>query len=84
MADYTWLHHPIPRVPRRLPSCCICNDPVSLETSNTDEYGRAVHGECYVFKVCSKAEVLNDDGSMPGSANRHAIDEPDEGTMAED
>ncbi len=82
MADYTWLHHPIPRVPR-LPNCCICDDPVLLETSNTDEYGQAVHEECYVLKVCSKAKVLNDDGSMPVPANRHAIDQPDEGMMAE-
>jgi hypothetical protein len=83
MADYTWLHHPVPRVPRWLPSCCICNDTVLLETSNTDEFGQAIHGECYVLKVCSKAQILNDDGSMPGPANRHAIDQPDEGMMAE-
>ena len=31
----------------------------------------------------SKAKVLNDDGSMPVPANRHAIDQPDEGMMAE-
>ena len=82
MADYTWLHHPIPKVPRRLPSCCICNEPVLLETSNTDEYGQAVHEECYVLKVCSKAEVLNDHGSMPVPASRHAIDQAGEGMMA--
>ncbi len=82
MADYTWLHHPIPKVPRRLPSCCICNEPVLLETSNTDEYGQAVHQECYVLKVCSKATVLNDRGSMPVPASRHAIDQAGEGMMA--
>jgi hypothetical protein len=74
---------PVPTGAQRLPSCCICNDPVLLETSNTDEYGQAVHEECYVLKVCSKAEVLNDDGSMPVPANRHAIDQPDEGMIAE-
>ncbi len=58
MADYTWLHHPIPRIPWFL-SCCICNDPVLLETSNTDEYGQAVHEECYVLKVCSKATTMD-------------------------
>ena len=83
MADYTWLYHPIPRGVQRLPSCCICNDPVLLETSKTNEYGQAVHEECYVLKVCLKAEFLNDGGSMPGQANRHAIDQPVEGTMAE-
>jgi hypothetical protein len=82
MADYTWLHHPIPKVPRRLPGCCICNEPVLLETSNTDEYGQAVHEECYVLKVCSKAEVLNDRGSMPVPASRHAIDQAGEGMIA--
>jgi hypothetical protein len=83
MADYTWLCHPIPRGPLRLPSCYICNETVSLETSNTDEYGQAVHEECYILKVCSKAEFLNDGGSMPGQANRHAIDQRGKGMMAE-
>lgn len=82
MADYTWLHHPIPRVPW-LPSCCICDDPVLLETSNTDEYGQAVHEECYVLKVLLESEGSHDDGSMPGPANRHAIGQPGEGLMAE-
>jgi hypothetical protein len=83
MADYTWLYHPIPRGPQRLPSCCICNDAVPLETSNTDEYGQAVHEECYVLKVCFKAEFLYDRGSVPGQAYWHAIDPHGEGTMAE-
>jgi len=39
----------IGRIP--LPACAICNEPVQLETSKTDENGRAVHGECYVLKV---------------------------------
>ena len=83
MSNYTWLYHPVPTGAQRLPSCPICNDPVLLETSNTDEYGQAVHEECYVLKVCSKAEVLNDDGSMPVPANRRAIGQPGEGMMAE-
>jgi hypothetical protein len=82
MADYTCLYHPILRGPQRHPSCCICNDAVPLETSNTDEYGQAVHEQCYVLKVCLKAEFLND-GSMPGTANRHTIYNPGEDTMAE-
>jgi len=28
--------------------CAICDKPVELETSKTDEQGRAVHEECYV------------------------------------
>jgi hypothetical protein len=34
-----------------LPACTICNRPVQLETSKTDENGRAVHEECYVLKI---------------------------------
>ena len=83
MSNYTWLYHPLPTGAQRLPSCCICNDPVLLETSNTDEYGQAVHEECYVLKVCSKAENLHDNGPMPCPAKRHAIDQPGEGMMAE-
>jgi hypothetical protein len=83
MSNYTWIYHPVPTGAQQLPSCCICNDPVLLETSNTDEYGQAVHEQCYVLKVCSEADFLNDGGSMPGEANRHAIDQPWKGTMAE-
>src|SRR5579864_3038909 len=42
----------IPRSSQPLPPCCICNRPVPLEISKTDEYGQAVHEECYVLKVC--------------------------------
>jgi len=53
MSDYTSLHHSTSssRDPQRLPRCCICNDPVPLETSKTDEYGQALHEECYVLKL---------------------------------
>ena len=54
MSDYTPLHHPISGNPQRLPKCCICSEPVCLETSNTDEYGQALHEECYVLKLCMK------------------------------
>jgi hypothetical protein len=33
------------------PPCCICDQPVALETAKTDERGRAVHEECYVLKL---------------------------------
>ncbi|MHB8215089.1 MAG: hypothetical protein ACYDDS_03320 [Candidatus Sulfotelmatobacter sp.] len=53
MADYTSLDHSTSSStdPQWLPRCCICNDPVPLETSKTDEYGRALHEECYVLKL---------------------------------
>lgn len=31
--------------------CAICNRRITLETSQTDEHGRAVHEECYVLKL---------------------------------
>ena len=34
--------------------CCICEIPLPLETSSTDEEGRAVHEECYVGKTISR------------------------------
>lgn len=37
--------------------CCICNSPLPLETGNTDEHGRAVHGECYVRKTISRFRI---------------------------
>jgi hypothetical protein len=55
MPDDTSLHH-ISTNPQRLPKCCICNEPVCLETSNTDEYGQALHEECYVLKLSLKTE----------------------------
>jgi hypothetical protein len=77
MSDYTLLQHPISRDPRQRPKCCICGDPVCLETCQTDEYGQALHEECYVLKLCLKqewhvlklsvkADFLNDDGPYAG------------------
>src|SRR5215469_8746637 len=31
--------------------CSICGKPVSLQDCKVDEYGKAVHGTCYVAKV---------------------------------
>jgi len=31
--------------------CRICGKPVSLETAKTDKFGKAVHEDCYVFKL---------------------------------
>lgn len=35
------------------PACCICEEPVELETAKTDECGRAIHENCYVLKLAS-------------------------------
>ena len=34
--------------------CCVCTIPIPLETSKTDEHGKAVHEECYVRKTISR------------------------------
>ena len=34
--------------------CTICAIPIPLETSKTDENGKAVHEECYVRKTISQ------------------------------
>jgi anti-sigma regulatory factor (Ser/Thr protein kinase) len=74
----------IPGGAQRLPECCICNNPVPLETSKTDDYGQAVHEECYALKLCSKAEFRNDGASTSGCANRHAIYQPCKAAMPRD
>jgi hypothetical protein len=38
-----------PRPPTLL--CTICNNPVPIETSRTDEYGQPVHEHCYLEKL---------------------------------
>jgi len=37
-----------------LPVCPICEKPVDLETSKTDEHGHAIHEECYLLKLQMK------------------------------
>lgn len=33
------------------PICAICQEPVGLEESKTDEHGKEVHENCYVWTV---------------------------------
>ena len=37
-----------------LPRCAICRQSVNLEDSKADEFGRAVHEDCYVLMLTSK------------------------------
>jgi hypothetical protein len=39
------------------PECAICKESVSLDESNADEHGQAVHEECYVSKHCTSLNV---------------------------
>jgi hypothetical protein len=41
-------------LPARPVLCVLCDQPVKLETSKTDEDGRAVHDECYFAKLSGK------------------------------
>jgi hypothetical protein len=34
-----------------LPTCVLCKNTVNLETCKTDEYGQAVHEDCYALKI---------------------------------
>ena len=35
-------------------SCALCNQPVPIETANTDAQGRAVHSDCYAEKLAAR------------------------------
>jgi hypothetical protein len=47
---------PVPPLPKSpwSPECAICRKSVKLEESKADEYGQAVHGECYVARLTEK------------------------------
>ncbi len=36
---------------RFIPTCWICDKPITLENCKIDEYGKGVHAECYAAKV---------------------------------
>ena len=41
------------------PYCCwICGNEVDLKTCNVDEYGMAVHEDCYLVRVAFAAESM--------------------------
>jgi len=42
------------------PSCSVCNEPVQLEKSKTDERGLAVHEECYLRRIVPSFEESDD------------------------
>jgi hypothetical protein len=54
--------------------CVICNQPIHLESANTDEAGKPVHGECYAAtftpKRCGAQEIRNTQ-EIPAGAFRH-------------
>jgi hypothetical protein len=40
-----------PTLQKAVPTCSICGNAVSLENCKIDEYGQAVHENCYVAKI---------------------------------
>jgi hypothetical protein len=49
-------------------NCSICNEPVTLETTKTDEAGKAVHEECYVLRLSKQAAQDASPRKPPNSA----------------
>ena len=41
-------------LPKSNPECVICKTFVNLEQSKADEYGQAVHEDCYVSRLTEK------------------------------
>lgn len=46
-----------------LPRCLLCGKPVPLDTSKTDENGKAIHEECYVLRMRLRRATSKDDDS---------------------
>jgi hypothetical protein len=44
-----------------LTPCVLCDNPVPLGTSKTDEDGKAVHEECYLLRIRLKRATNRDD-----------------------
>jgi hypothetical protein len=44
-----------------LTPCILCNEPVPLDSSKTDEYGKAVHEECFLLRMRLKRATSKDD-----------------------
>jgi hypothetical protein len=47
---------PIPEGQWR-PKCVICGELVALEDSKEDEYGQAIHEECYISRLIGKKSM---------------------------
>jgi hypothetical protein len=54
--------------------CSICGNPVRLETSNTDELGKAVHETCYVRIVTRRPEQFSTHTISAASAAKEMLD----------
>ena len=52
--------------------CCLCGDPVDLRTAKTNEYGKAIHEDCYVLRMRMKRGVLRPSQDPSSEANQIA------------
>ena len=62
------MQRPIPRPPgsvgvrfgnsSEIMLCSICENAVSIESAKADEYGRAIHEECYALKIKLKQATM--------------------------
>ena len=51
--------------------CAYCKQPVELETAKSDEYGQAVHEECYVAKCGLDKKRGNAESRGQDNGNRN-------------
>ncbi len=52
--------------------CCLCGDPVDLRTAKTDEYGKAIHEDCYVLRMRMNRGMLRPTQDPSSEANQIA------------
>ncbi len=47
--------------------CQLCHQPVALEHARINEYGEAVHEECYVKSLKNQKPVVSESSPDPGT-----------------
>jgi hypothetical protein len=66
-----------------LPTCPICNEPVELKNSKTDGNGRAVHEECFAFKLRAREDSGDGEGHSWRSIAEEVMQEMDPAKLIE-
>jgi len=56
-----------------LPRCVICKQAVKLTESKADEYGQAVHEDCYVSMLVSKQVDTQEGYDLPSRRPAKAV-----------
>ncbi len=56
------------------PECVICKESVRLEESKANEYGQAIHEECYLWRLMEETAALRAaEGSTPEAQERQWV-----------